>query len=212
MLGSRTPIRVLVVDYGEVLSLPPDPAPFAEMAHLVGAEPGRLMDAYWEHRPAYDRGELDARSYWPLVGESIGATLDEERIVALGGLDLALWSRVDQRMLDWANAIAATGTRVGLLSNMVAEIGAHLRDGLGLFERFASVTYSYEVGSAKPDPRIYHHALASLGAEPHEALLVDDRQPNIEAALGLGMHAHHFHGHDDLVADVGARYLFVRQR
>jgi putative hydrolase of the HAD superfamily len=205
----RQRIRALVVDYGEVLSEAPDPTAFAEMGRIAGAELRLFTDAYWQLRGAYDRGELGAHGYWLLVGEKAGAEIDTERATELVDRDIALWSRVDDRMLDWANAIADEGVRVGLLSNMVAEIGSHLRDTMRLFERFASVTFSYEVRMAKPDPRIYHHALASLGVEPHDALLVDDRAPNVEAARAIGMHAHHFRGQAGLFAEIASRYALV---
>jgi putative hydrolase of the HAD superfamily len=182
------------------------------MARLAGVEPERFTDAYWELRPPYDRGELDGPAYWSLLGVRVGASIDASRTVELVERDIALWSRVDGPMLDWANAVASSGVRVGLLSNMVAEIGAHLRDSLGLFEGFTSVTYSYEVGLAKPDARIYEHALASLGEAPGEALLVDDRAPNVEAARALGMHAHHFRAREALLAELEISYELLPAR
>jgi putative hydrolase of the HAD superfamily len=206
---SRTPIRALVVDYGEVLSKPPDPETFAGMARSVGAEPELFTDAYWELRPRYDRGELDGPAYWSAVGAKLGTSIDAGLAAGLVQRDIALWSRVDDPMLGWANAAASDGVRVGLLSNMVAEIGVHLRDSLRLFERFAAVTYSFELGLAKPDPRIYERALTDLEAEPHEALLVDDRAPNVEAARSVGMQAHLFRGRDALLAEIEASYVLV---
>jgi putative hydrolase of the HAD superfamily len=205
-------IRALVVDYGEVLSAPPDPAAFAEMARIAGAGLPAFTEAYWRLRPGYDRGELDAPRYWRLVGEASGTEVGEAASGELVERDIRLWSRVDSPMLAWANAVAGRGLPVGLLSNMVAEIGAHLRDTLRLFDRFASVTYSYEVGAAKPDLRVYAHALASLRVAPGDALFVDDRAVNIEAARSVGMHAHRFLGHDGLLAEIDALYTFVPDR
>jgi putative hydrolase of the HAD superfamily len=209
MPGSRQPIRALLVDYGEVLCEAPDPEAFAEMAHVAGVEPSRFGDAYWHLRPAYDRGELDGRTYWHLLGEEVGIRVDADLTAELVARDIRLWARLDARMVEWANAVAERGVPVGLLSNMVAEIGSYLRDTLQVFERFTSVTYSYEVGLAKPDARIYHRALESLGAPPDETLFVDDRVANVESARAVGLHAHHFSGHDALVADVDATYTFV---
>jgi putative hydrolase of the HAD superfamily len=207
--AARTPIRALVVDYGEVLSMPPDPGMLAEMARLVGGEQAHFTDAYWELRPAYDRGGLTGPAYWSAVGARLGTAIDAVLTTELVERDIALWSRIDDPMLDWANDAASAGVRVGLLSNMVAEIGVHLRDTLKLFERFTTITYSFEIGYAKPDPEIYLHALASLGVAPGEALFVDDRFPNVEAARALGMHAHRFHRREALLADIEAKYLLL---
>lgn len=224
MPGPRQPIRALVIDYGEVLCHAPDPVVFAEMARVAGAELQRFTDTYWQLRPAYDRGELDGPAYWRLVGEQTGARdqvrdqvpgdvpggeTDADRTAELIALDIGLWAQVDEGMLEWANGVAAGGVPVGLLSNMVPEIGAYLRDTLRAFDRFATVTYSYEVGLAKPDPGIYHRALESLGAQPHETLFVDDRVPNVESAQALGFHAYRFVGRDGLIAELEQRYAFV---
>jgi putative hydrolase of the HAD superfamily len=205
----RHEVRALVIDYGEVLCHAADPGELAEMAKEVGADSTRFAEAYWEHREAYDRGKLDGPAYWRRVGETIGIPVDDVRVGELVLRDIALWTRLDDEMLAWANAVAGTGVPVGLLSNMVREIGDHLRDELRLFERFTSVTYSYEVGLAKPDPEIYHCALQSLGTTPGEALFVDDRAVNVEAARSVGMHVHHFRSREGLVADVDARYALA---
>jgi putative hydrolase of the HAD superfamily len=205
----QLPIRALVLDYGEVLCHAADPAALAEMARTAGIEPTSFADAYWRHREAYDRGALDGDSYWRLVGDTVGVNVDRELTAQLVERDIGLWTRLDDRMLAWANAVAEQGVPVGLLSNMVQEIGAYLRDTLQLFERFASVTYSYELRLAKPDPDIYLYALERLGVAPADALFVDDRAVNVEAAHAVGMHTHHFRGHDLLVADIESRYALV---
>jgi putative hydrolase of the HAD superfamily len=209
MREPRHEIRALVIDYGEVLCHAADPAALERMAQQVGAEPARFAEAYWRHREPYDRGAFDGPVYWRLVGESVGIPVRDGLVDELVARDIDLWTRLDDEMVAWANGIAESGVRVGLLSNMVREIGAHLRDELRLFERFTSVTYSYEARLAKPDPEIYHRALESLGTRPEAALFVDDRPVNVEAAHGVGMHAHHFRSREELVADVDARYALV---
>ena len=52
---------------------------------------------------------------------------------------------------------------------------------MGLRPFFDAVTVSSEAGWAKPSPRIYAAALAALGIEPGEALMVGDR-PREDAA------------------------------
>ena len=45
---------------------------------------------------------------------------------------------------------------------------------------------SYEVGAAKPDPRIFEAALSRIGVEPEQALMVGDSVENDGAARALG--------------------------
>ena len=39
----------------------------------------------------------------------------------------------------------------------------------------------------KPDPAIYHLALARFGLEPHEAVFIDDNEANVAGAQALGI-------------------------
>jgi HAD superfamily hydrolase (TIGR01509 family) len=48
------------------------------------------------------------------------------------------------------------------------------------------VVLSFEVGAAKPDPRIFTEALARLGVSARDALMVGDSEENDGAARRLG--------------------------
>jgi len=60
------------------------------------------------------------------------------------------------------------------------------------FRRFRDVVVSGEVGLLKPDPAIYYLALHRFCLQPAEALFVDDRRINVEAAEAVGMPGHLF--------------------
>ena len=73
-------IRALVLDYGGVLSDPQGAAERAEMEAALGAGGDAFHHAYWEHRPAYDRGDLDGGAYWAAVARTLGADGPPERL------------------------------------------------------------------------------------------------------------------------------------
>ena len=60
------------------------------------------------------------------------------------------------------------------------------------FGRFRDIVVSGEVKLLKPDPAIYYLALGRFGLKPSEALFVDDRQINVDAAEAIGMPGHLF--------------------
>jgi epoxide hydrolase-like predicted phosphatase len=58
------------------------------------------------------------------------------------------------------------------------------------FEQLVDVIiYSYEVGLAKPDPRIYRLLCDRLAVSPREVVFLDDRPENVKGACELGIHA-----------------------
>jgi putative hydrolase of the HAD superfamily len=68
--------------------------------------------------------------------------------------------------------------------------------------RFDVLVWSFKLLMAKPEPAIYHHTLANLGTRPEEALFLDDKLINVEAARALGMQAFQFSTVDKLRADL----------
>jgi putative hydrolase of the HAD superfamily len=166
---------------------------------LTGAEAALFAEAYWRHRPAYDRGWTSGEAYWQQVGSDLGVALSPQRIRELVREDAVSWVRLNERMVAWLRALIAAGVPTGILSNMA-------RDTWELLERrfdgVAAFTLSFEVGTAKPEAAIYLRCLETLGVEPAEALFVDDRRENVEAARALGMKALIFEGEDALAAEL----------
>lgn len=68
-------------------------------------------------------------------------------------------------MIELARELARAGYRVGVLSNSEGRL-AELLAEIGIAGVFAAIVDSGRVGLEKPDPRIFAHALAALGATP----------------------------------------------
>jgi putative hydrolase of the HAD superfamily len=85
--------------------------------------------------------------------------------------------------------------RVACLSNTNALHWARLPQLPALFhDCFAS----HRTGLMKPERAAYEHALAALGAAPHEVLFFDDLAPNVAAARSVGMRAFRVGGFADI--------------
>jgi glucose-1-phosphatase len=67
-----------------------------------------------------------------------------------------------------------------------------VRTNYRILDYFDHHVLSYEVGSLKPDRKIFEYAIAVSGHEPEALFFIDDREENIVAARQLGMHAHQF--------------------
>jgi len=62
-----------------------------------------------------------------------------------------------------------------------------------VLDYFDHKIFSHEVGSMKPDRRIYDAAIAAAGKPPGALFFTDDREENIESAANIGIRAHQFH-------------------
>jgi FMN phosphatase YigB (HAD superfamily) len=89
---------------------------------------------------------------------------------------------------------------LALLSNTDPIHVAHFEATYAFVRHFHTRVYSCHVGSSKPSPIIYHHALREASAMPDEALFIDDLQENVKAAASLGINAFHFTTPEDLLS------------
>jgi epoxide hydrolase-like predicted phosphatase len=80
-----------------------------------------------------------------------------------------------------------TQYKTGLLSNFVYEWLEDILEANDLYRLFDSVIISSRVKMVKPDKEIYELACSKLGIMPSEAVFIDDRQGNIDAAICCGM-------------------------
>jgi glucose-1-phosphatase len=79
-----------------------------------------------------------------------------------------------------------------LVSNTNEAHVDYIRTHYRVLDYFDHHVFSYEVGSLKPDRKIFEDAIAASG-HPAEALFfTDDREENVLAARQLGIHAHRF--------------------
>ena len=196
-------IRGVIVDYGGVLSLEPSAEALARLHALCELDAGVFAEAWVEHRHGYDLGALSAADYWELV---TGRRYDDATLERVVAADVDSWAETDPAMVAWLRALKDAGLLVGLLSNMPREhwlAFERSHDWLALCDH---VTVSWERRAVKPDEAIYLHSLEGLGLEPAEAVFVDDREDNVEAASALGLHAVLYRGIDALRAELGRRF------
>ena len=93
--------------------------------------------------------------------------------------------------LETLAALRRAGLRTALVCDTGLTPGRVVRTLLercGLLEELATLAFSDEVGAAKPDARIFEHALRALGADAREATHVGDLlRTDVAGARELGM-------------------------
>jgi len=100
------------------------------------------------------------------------------------------------------DALHARGVPLYAITNFSADFWPPFHEKeRAFFDRFRDIVVSGEVKLLKPDPAIYWLALDRFRLRPANALFVDDRQINVDAALAVGMKAHLFVD----AADLGER-------
>lgn len=196
--------KAVIFDYGEVLSHPPTQQETERLAAFFRISVDSLPALWGKNRGPYDRGDLTPEAYWSMLAEDAGTRIAPAQLEQIRHLDVTMWSNVNSSMVDWALELRNSGVKVGLLSNMHAEMVAHVRKQFTWIKDFDFVTFSGDVGLIKPEPAIYEHTLRGLGAKPAETIFLDDREINVRAARALGMSAIRFHSIAQLRSELEA--------
>jgi putative hydrolase of the HAD superfamily len=184
--------RTIVFDLFGVIALPQTPSAKRRIEGIAGADPPAFWEAYWELRKPYDAGQ-PAGDYWAAVAGRLGTRFGDGTVRALIDADHASWSDVDPAMVDLVGELAAQGLTLGLLSNITEDlVPVFEARHRGWLAHFTALTYSCDIGVAKPDPRAYAVAADRLGVAPADCLFIDDTEVNVVAARGAGMRAEVF--------------------
>lgn len=163
----------------------------ADIERRWGLEPGRLLEIAYGGELGQDLmcGRISPDEFAHRLGVATGQPEAARELVAMN-------ADLDHEMVALVASVRHR-VPVALLTNGTlqtrAELAAH-----GLSNAFDHVFNSAEIGLAKPHAEVFEHMLGVLGCEPGEVLFVDDRPANVEGALAVGIHAHHFTGREAL--------------
>ena len=167
-----------------------------------------IWDGNWICR--YERGEISTSDYHAYLCQTADLTMDLSDFCRT-------WSSVFlPEPIVSENLLTALKRNYPLIlvSNTNEAHIDFVRSNYGVLDHFNHLVLSYEVGSLKPDRKIFEHAISVSGHDPKALFFTDDREENILAARRLGMKAHQFKTESQLVnalQEAGVQVDFVMQ-
>ncbi|MET7698686.1 HAD family phosphatase [Streptomyces sp. NPDC005485] len=183
--------RIVLFDLFGVIACHQRPGALEQMAAGCGAPADAFADAYWACRPPYDAAQQTAATYWTTVLRKLSRPVDGDTIEELRLADIDSWSRVDDRMVTYAQRLRDRA-EVALLSNIPGDHADAFRTAQPWLRNLDLVAFSGKIKAAKPDPAAFRHCITALRSAPADFLFIDDREENVRAAQALGMNAHLF--------------------
>jgi len=185
----QSPLTAVLFDFGGVFTDSPFHA-FDVYGSKIGASSEQVSEI------VFGGYGLDGDHPWHRV-ERGEITLEDARaaILTLGreqGLEVDIWDvfmamsenggGLRTELVDYVRRIRAAGLSTAIVTNNVVELRDFWRSMLPVDDLFDVVVDSSEVGMRKPDPAIFQHALALVGASAEQALFLDDFAGNVAAA------------------------------
>ncbi len=190
-MSINIPDRVVVFDYGEVISRSPSVADQDALLAIAGCEPEPFWASYWAHRDGLDRGTTTIIEYWATLAAELGVVWRASTVHALWIADFRGWWSLEPGTLGLIEELHLGGTRLAILSNAGVDFSSPFRSSpmAAFFER---VFVSAELHLVKPDPAIYLEVAAELGISMDQMVFIDNKSINTDAAAALGAITHHF--------------------
>lgn len=190
-------IEVVLFDVGGVLSEDRVEHKLADLAARYDVSFERLMAEKDPVRLRADLGQISDADFWREVLATVGVEATPQ--------DVAIESYLEAvpGTLELARQLYGR-VRLAILSNDSRELSQARREHHGLDALFNPILISAYIGLVKPDPRVFHHALAELQVPPAACLFIDNVTENVAAAESVGLRALRFRNATDLAAELQA--------
>ena len=190
-MNIRIADRVIVFDYGEVISVSQSAADRAALVELSGLDTRLFWELYDRYRDDLDQGVTLPREYWNLVARDAGVEWSPAQLQQLWAADIRSWISVEPGTVQLLAELHEGGTRVALLSNAGYDFSDPFRHS-PMAAYFEAMFVSAELGLIKPDPEIYRVTARELGIELEQMVFIDNKKINVDAAIALGVTGHVF--------------------
>jgi len=195
----RIPDRVIVFDYGEVISVSQSAADRAALVEISGLDTRLFWELYDRYRDDLDQGVTLPGEYWNLIARDAGVEWSPAQLQQLWAADIRSWISVEPGTVQLLAELHAGGTRVALLSNAGFDFSDPFRHS-PMAAYFEAMFVSAELGLIKPDPEIYRVTARELGITLEQMVFIDNKRVNVDAATALGVTGHVFTTVDELRA------------
>lgn len=199
-------IRGLIFDAGDILYFRPQRGVgFVTFLKELGLEisPNHIQQKKEIEHKAY-RGQITHDEYRESIVRMYGINDPEQLARGKQALidddaNVAFFEGVPETLL----ALKQQGYLLGIVTDTANSISAKLswfeRGGFG--HVWDSIISSMDIGTRKPDPKIYQAALQQLGLTPDQAVFVGHRVSELDGARAVGMQTVAFNYDKDASAD-----------
>lgn len=182
---TRETVKTVIFDFGGVLLRTHNYSPRRQWDERTGLNPGGFEDYIFNGKIGQQAqlGQATWEEVWRDAARKFNLSPAE---MTQAQKDFFTGDMLDHNLVEYIRRLKQHFT-IGLLSNTWYRDGRSLLLQYGIADAFHFSVTSAEVGTKKPNPRIYQIALERANAKPEEAIFVDDFEENIFAARDLGL-------------------------
>jgi putative hydrolase of the HAD superfamily len=198
-------IRAVFFDFGGVLLQHADGIDHKAIEARLGLEERTLFRClYRDSRYMdYQVGRCTNEEWIESIRAAAQAIIGLERVEELMNAWQGAERLLNPLMISLVERLRAGGYRTGIISNTIPGLEERLQQNAPhLIPLFDVRIGSGDIGLAKPDPAIFHHALREMDVAAEASVFADDVRSYAEAARAVGMHGFYFTGYDQFASDL----------
>jgi len=203
-MPSQPTIKAIFFDIGGVLVTVDSSASVEKLSQKLGVSIERIRQGMTrELLVEYESGRLTSNQFY-------------EQLLINYGADVSM--DMETFKTYWFNVLFPRKKSVSFLKRAVKDYPVWLLSNTNDFhydllmqdfpfmKMVTGGTYSFMVGSMKPEPLIYEVAIKKSGFRPEEILFVDDLEENVQAAHEQGINIIHYQDYSRFAEQVRQRF------
>jgi putative hydrolase of the HAD superfamily len=179
-------IKAIIFDMGGVLVKDPGDQRKKLFAKLLGVTVEEFESAYRQLVDDFQRGDITDMDFWGKIADIL--SIDKKKMPNLENIwydSLIPIFAEDKEVFEIVDELKRNKYLITLLSNTEKPTVKYV-ETLG-YNMFDIKIYSCDIGMIKPYADIYMYTLDKMGVKPEEAVMIDDKEININGAKELGM-------------------------
>jgi epoxide hydrolase-like predicted phosphatase len=196
-------IKAAVFDWGGVIIDEPAEGLFRYCADALGVKPEEFRTMFSDYHTGFQKGMLPEDEIWTGICARLGVAEPEQE--SLWGEAVRAVFTEKKETFKLIRKLKRKGLRMGFLSNTEKPSMSYFEErDYGRRCGFNAIVASCDVGSVKPEEKIYRVALDRLVVLPHEAVFIDDNPEFVRGAERVGINGILYENHAQLKKDLCA--------
>lgn len=202
----QRPIKGIFLDFGwtmaypiikEYWTLPQKALEFIDLSLLAAISEARRNEAFTKSMEYLDNNHFlmteteefnQFKEYYRILAGYLPELAITEEIIEIIAYDKVYNDKNLIFFDDAKNTIKKLSEKykLGIISDTWPSIERILKNA-GVYDYFDAKTFSCFLGTYKPDPKMYEHALAQMSFPAEQTVFVDDSTGNLDAAAQFGI-------------------------